>query len=101
MPSHLNTIMQSRTYRIILAVFGGYIFTAGFFAGLSVFLALMGTARIEALYWSILMSFLVFTSVVIGAVATTRPLLLSVILVVGASVMIGGAPLLTSRLGPA
>ncbi|MEM6536892.1 MAG: iron uptake protein [Pseudomonadota bacterium] len=101
MPLRLDTIAQSQPYRVLFAAIGGYAFTAGFFACLSVVLAFAGTARIEAMYWSILTSFPVFTGVVIWVAATARPLRVSAVIAVSAALMICGSPLLASRLGPA
>lgn len=95
----LNSAIESRTYRVLLAIFGGYAFTVGFFAFLSVTLALLGTSRVEGMWWGVLTSFVVYTLVVIWAAATKRPWLTSLILIGGSIVMIMGAPLLAGQLG--
>ncbi|MEO0463236.1 MAG: iron uptake protein [Pseudomonadota bacterium] len=97
---HLERVGESRTYRVLLAIFGGYAFTVGFFAFLSVLLAVAGTSHVEAMWWGVLTSFLVYTLVVLWAVATGRIWRTSLILVGGAVVMIAGAPLLAPQLGP-
>ena len=96
----IDRIVESRTYRVFLAVFGGYAFTVGFFALLSVLLAFAGTTRVEAMWWSVLTSFLVYTFVVLWAAATARIWRTSLILIGGSVVMITGAPLLAPQLGP-
>lgn len=98
--SKLERICESRTYRVLLAVFGGYAFTVGFFAFLSVLLALAGTTRVEAMWWGVLTSFLIYTLVVLWAAATARIWRTSLILIGGSVVMITGAPLLATQLGP-
>ena len=91
----------SRIYRVLLAIFGGYAFTAGFFAFFSVVLALFGANRVEAMWWAVLTSFLIYTLVAVWAASTTRPLQTSAIIIGGGIGMIGLAPLLAGRLGPA
>ncbi|MEM6475755.1 MAG: hypothetical protein AAF687_06270 [Pseudomonadota bacterium] len=95
----IQSIGESRTYRVCLAIFGGYAFTVGFFAFLSVTLALLGTSRVEGMWWGVLTSFLIYTLVALWAAATTRIWLTSFILIGGAVVMILGAPFLAERLG--
>ena len=89
----------SRMYRILLATFGGYAFTVGFFAFFSVMLALLGATRVEAVFWAVLTSFLIYTLVAIWAVATPRPCTASAIIIGGGAAMIGVAPLLAAQLG--
>ena len=97
--ARINLAIESRTYRTLLAILGGYAFTVGFFALLSVGLALLGTSRIEGMWWGVLTSFLVYTLVVIWVAATTRPWRTTAILAGGSFVMIWGAPLLAEQLG--
>ncbi|MEM7218864.1 MAG: hypothetical protein AAF515_10895 [Pseudomonadota bacterium] len=95
---HLSAAISSRPYRALFAVFGGYAFTAGFFAFLSVLLALLGATRVEAMWWAVLSSFLVYTAVVIWVAATRRPWVTSLFIVAGALAMINGSPILAERL---
>lgn len=97
--ARLNSVVESRTYRVLLAIFGGYAFAAGFFAFLSVMLALLGTSRVEGMWWGVLTSFLVYTVVVLWAAATRRIWLTSIILIGSSALMIWGAPLLAKQLG--
>ena len=89
----------SRTYRVLLATFGGYTFTVGFFAFFSVLLALLGESPVEAMFWAVLSSFLIYTLVAIWAAATPRPWITSAIIVGGGAAMIGVAPILAAQLG--
>ena len=78
----LEDTAGGRIYRVLLAIFGGYAFTAGFFAFFSVLLSLVGVSRVEAMWWSVLTSFLIYTLVAVWAAAATRPLLTTVIIIV-------------------
>lgn len=98
--AQLVTVGESRIYRVLLAIFGGYAFTVGVFAFFSVLLALAGTTRVEAMWWGVLTSFLIYTLVVLWAVATARIWRTSLILISGSAVMIVGAPFLAAQLGP-
>ena len=91
----------SRTYRVLLATFGGYAFTVGFFAFFSVILALLGTSRVEAMFWAVLTSFVIYTLVAIWALATIRPWPTSAIIIGGGAAMIGVTPILVAQLGQA
>ncbi|MEM7687531.1 MAG: hypothetical protein AAF291_00785 [Pseudomonadota bacterium] len=95
----LERIGESRTYRVILAIFGGYVFTVGFFAFFSVALALAGTSRVEAMWWSVLTSFLIYTLIALWAAATVRPLATSAIILGSSAVMIALALPLAAGLG--
>ncbi|MEM1196614.1 MAG: hypothetical protein AAGH57_10960 [Pseudomonadota bacterium] len=95
----LNKAVGSRPYRVVLAVFGGYAFTAGFFAFLSVALAHAGASRVEGMWWGVLTSFVVYTLLVLWAAATRRPWVTSAIIVGGASAMIFLSPILATHLG--
>ena len=95
----LNQAVESRHYRVTLAIFGGYAFTAGFFAFLSVVLAHAGVTRVEGMWWGVLTSFLVYTALVIWAAATRRPWLTSAIILGGAGAMIFSSPILATHLG--
>ena len=97
----IQRVAFSRTYRVLLATFGGYAFTVGFFAFFSVALALFGTSQAEAVWWSVLTCFFVYTLVAIWAVATTSPWLTSTIIIGGGAAMIGVAPLLAAQLSQA
>ncbi|MEM6857350.1 MAG: iron uptake protein [Pseudomonadota bacterium] len=94
----LNQAVESRSYRVILAVFGGYAFTAGFFAILSVALVYAGATRVEGMWWGVLTSFVVYTALVIWAAATRRVWLTSAIIIVGAAMMIIASPILAVQL---
>lgn len=94
----LNKAIQSRSYRIVLAVFGGYAFTAGFFAFLSVALAYAGATRVEGMWWAVLTSFLVYTLLVIWAAATRRVWMTSAVIIGGAALMIITSPILATQL---
>lgn len=92
----LSVVLDNRLYRVCLGIFGGYAFTAGFFAFVSVLLAQAGAARIEAFFWAILTSFLVYTAVVIWAVATAQPARVTGVLIGGALVMVLSSPFLAT-----
>ncbi|MEM1143335.1 MAG: hypothetical protein AAGI88_12195 [Pseudomonadota bacterium] len=94
----LYEAVASRWFRVLLATFGGYAFTAGYFAFASVLLALLGVSRVEAMWWGVLTSFLVFTVVVVWVVATLRPAFTTVIVIVSSFIMINGAPRLVGIL---
>ncbi|MEM1133046.1 MAG: iron uptake protein [Pseudomonadota bacterium] len=94
--SRIRAVADSRTWRSVLAIFGGYAFTNGYVALLSVLLVYAGMDRGEAMWWPVLTAFLVFTAVVIWAAATTRPLLTSAIIIGGAAAMIAIAPWLAA-----
>lgn len=97
--ARLTTAIESRTYRVFLAIFGGYAFAAGFFAFLSVILALLGTSRVEGMWWGVLTSFIAYTFVVVWTAATKRIWLTSFILVGSSAAMIWGAPVIAKQLG--
>lgn len=96
--AYLDTAVTSRPYRVLLAIFGGYAFTVGFFAFLSVVLALLGATRVEGMWWGVLTSFLVYTLVVVWVAATRRPGLATFSLAISSIGMIIGSPPLAKLL---
>ena len=89
----------NRAYRVFLAIFGGYAFSAGFFAFLSVSFAHLGTTRAEAMLWGVLTCFLVYVAVVIWAVATPHLLRTTLFITICSAAMILTSPPLAALLG--
>ncbi|MEO0462878.1 MAG: DUF3649 domain-containing protein [Pseudomonadota bacterium] len=94
---HANFVIGSRTFRTLLAVFGGYAFTSGYFAFLSVTLANSGVSRAEAMWWGVLTSFLVYTLIVIWVAGTTRPWLACTVVIGGSVALIAISPALVPQ----
>lgn len=99
MASTLSRVLESRTYRVLLATIGGYVFAAGFFAFASVTLALLGVTRAEAMWWTVITSFLVYTLVTIWVAATRRPGRTTLIIAATSIAMIVASPRLADLLG--
>lgn len=95
----VTAIINSRAFRVVLATFGGYAFTSGYFALLSVALAQVGLSRAEAMWWGVLTSFVIYTGIVIWVAATTRPMLTSSLIVGGAAAMIVISPIFAPERG--
>lgn len=87
--ARINSALDSRPFRAILAIFGGYAFAAGFFAFLSVALYAAGVSRVEAMWWGVLTSFLIYTIVILWAAASNRPARTALLIIGGAALMIG------------
>lgn len=96
----LDTAINSRACRVILAILGGYGFTSGYFAMLSIALVATGFNRPEAMWWGVLTSFLIYTIVVIWIAATKRPWLTSLLIIGGAAAMVTVSPSLALHLEP-
>ncbi|MEM6483997.1 MAG: hypothetical protein AAF662_03280 [Pseudomonadota bacterium] len=92
------TAVTSRWFRVLVATFGGYAFTVGFFALFAVSLALLGVGRVEAMWWSVLTSFLIFTVVVVWVAATPHPGRATLAVLLSSFAMITGAPRLAGML---
>ena len=99
MASTLSRVLESRTYRVLLATIGGYVFAAGCFAFASVTLALLGVTRAEAMWWTVITSFLVYTLVTIWVAATRRPGRTTLIIAATSIAMIVASPRLADLLG--
>ena len=60
-----------RAYRICLALFGGYAFTAGYVALIGVLLHLGGLSKVEAITIAYVNGMVVYIAVAVWAIATT------------------------------
>lgn len=86
--ARVHDVVASRPFRALLAVFGGYAFSAGFFAFFSIALFAAGTSRAEAMWWGVLTSFLVYTVVILWAAATSKPARTTIIIVAASAFML-------------
>lgn len=71
------------TLRVVLAVVGGYGFTAGCVALLAVALTLAGTSRSEAAVLAAMLGFLLYLVVLLWSFATRRFASLATVLILG------------------
>lgn len=87
--ARVSGAVASRPFRALLAIFGGYAFSAGFFAFFSIALFAAGVSRAEAMWWGVLTSFLVYTVVILWAAASSKPALTTIIILGASAFMIG------------
>lgn len=89
-PSH----NVARSLRLIVAIFGGYAFAAGFVAIIAVALPNFGMVRTESATLGGMLGMLVYLVIIIWAVASTKPIRAAIIIFSTAMIMIGTAPIM-------
>ncbi len=88
------SVNVERSLRLVLALVGGYVFAAGFVALVAAGLPHLGMANTESTTLGGMLGMLVYLTIMIWAVASTRPLRAAVIVFVAAALMILLAPML-------
>lgn len=90
---------RSKFARVILAIVGGYAFSAGFISLGPVLLAYLGMQRGEAMVLCSLIGLFAFVAIGVWLAATRYLFRSASCVVVGAAAMIYFAPIAASRLG--
>ena len=85
-----------RAYRIGLALFGGYAFTAGYVALVAVLLVLTGLSKVEAVTIAYVSGMVVYVAIAIWAIATATLIRTTAIIVAASFLKIVISPALAS-----